>query len=49
MNQKDRLLTDIKSYVKETKWEDILNEHSVDVLDVRPENVFAYLHERKYG
>lgn len=46
MSLKDKLLGDIRAYSKESKWEELLTEQALEVLELRPYNAFAYLHER---
>jgi hypothetical protein len=47
MSFKDKLVIDIKTYVKESKWEDIVSEQVIDIVEMRPAKVFSYLHEKR--
>jgi hypothetical protein len=44
---KDKLATNVKNYFKKSKWEDIMLEQVIDIVEMYPTNALSYLHEKR--
>lgn len=47
MSFKDKLLQDIRAYAKEYRWEELATEQAIEIVELRPAEVFQYLYEKR--
>ena len=47
MSFKDKLLQDIRAYAKEYRWEELAAEQAIEIIELRPSQVFPYLYEKR--